>query len=364
MPEVESRRHVRRSRWFVAGCAVMIAALLVLVLVLDGRFSPTSPERPTAASPTAATREPSDGGGSSAGDAPAVVPFSSVQKLSMTFPDRQSTDKASFAVEAGEDYLVSFDVNTEKPAGSDGVGFMLGVRLSCTDESGEVVGQVGGTENLNTGKPVTLSNQFLFSAGRDGIVTCVMLANAPNAEVAAKGTQFGVDVTWKVVQPVGVAVAATPLYPLPLVIPARSTKQLLSRDIPVSSLTQRHLDVLTSLQLTTCTNTGGSTEDGTQWCAEGVIDPTGSHFRFEVRYDVIDADGSVCGTIDSGRRSEYLDTYRHHQLYHVGKSVKIPADLCGDTIRTSVNLRNEGPAGLLVHRQNTSMVTMETRHAT
>lgn len=164
--------------------------------------------------------------------------------------------------------------------------------------------------------------------------------------------------------PVGLALPAQPAASLPLVVPSGSSQVLLTRDVPVERLTQRRLDVLTSLQLTTCTGPGGSTEDGTQWCTEQVIDPTGTHFRFEVRYDVLGSDGQVCGTIDSGRRTEYLDTYRHHQLYHVPKSVAVPTELCGPTIRTSVNVRNDGPAGLLVHRAGTSMVTLETRPVT
>ncbi|MEE1650735.1 hypothetical protein V1260_08005 [Brachybacterium sp. J144] len=361
MPEAESRRHIRRTRWVVVALAGLFALVLLAVLVLDGRVTTHPEPAPTADSTRPTSPDPSDAGSASASPGPSVAPFSAVQRLSMTFPEKQRTDRTSFAVEEGETYLLQFDVDAEKPAGSPGYGFMLGLTLQCTDQDGRGVATLSGTQNLLTGEPVTLSNQLVMTPARDGVITCSMLANAPDADLAAQGTGFAVDVTWKVTEPVGLALPAQPAESLPVVIPASSSQVLLTRDVAVEELAQRRLDVLTSLQLTTCTGPGGSTEDGTQWCTEDVIDPTGSHFRFEVRYDVIGADGQVCGTIDSGRRTEYLDIYRHHQLYHVAKSVAVPTELCGPTIRTSINLRNDGPAGLLVHRAGTSMVTMETR---
>ncbi|GAA1327092.1 hypothetical protein GCM10009592_13560 [Brachybacterium rhamnosum] len=373
MPEVESRRHIRRSRWVAAAAALLVVLLVVLVLVLDGRlFSNGGSGEPTAGATSSPGGDPSDaGGGPSDGgssasdgggtDAAGTVPFSAVEKMSMRFPSEKRTQSRSFNVEAGETYLLRFDVSTEKPADSPGNGFMLGVRLECTDEQGKQVATTGGTQNLLTGDPVTLTNQVVLAPRASGVYRCSLLANAPDAALAAKGTAFALDVTWKVTEPVGVALPAQASTQLPAVIPTGATRQIFSQDVPVASLTQRRLDVLASLYLTSCTGPGGSTEGGTQWCTQEVIDQTGSHYRFEVRYDVIGSDGNVCGTIDSGRREEYLDTYRHHQLYHVEKSVTVPADLCGDTIRTSVNLLNRGPAGLLVHGENTSMVTMETR---
>lgn len=370
MPEVESRRHIRRSRWVVAAAALLVTLLVILVLALDGRlFSKGGPEEsPTSGAITSSDAgggtsdgggSPSDGGADTAG----TVPFSSVEKMSMRFPSEKRTQSRSFNVEAGKNYLLRFDVSTEKPADSPGNGFMLGVRLECTDQRGAQVATTGGTQNLLTGDPVTLTNQVVLTPSTSGVYSCSLLANAPDAALAAKGTAFALDVTWKVTEPVGVALPAQVTKQLPAVIPTGATRQIFAQDVPVASLTQRRLDVLASLYLTSCTGPGGSTEDGTQWCTQEVIDQTGSHYRFEVRFDVIGSDGKVCGTIDSGRRDEYLDTYRHHQLYHVEKSVTVPVDLCGDTIRTSVNLLNRGPAGLLVHGENTSMVTMETRPA-
>ena len=368
MPEVESRRHIRRSRWVVAAAALLVALLVILVLALDGRlFSKDGPEEnPTSGATSSSDAgggtsygggSPSDGGADTAG----TVPFSSVEKMSMRFPSEKRTRSRSFDVEAGKTYLLRFDVSTEKPADSPGNGFMLGVRLECTDEQGAQVATTGGTQNLLTGEPVTFANQVVLTPSRSGVYSCSVLANAPDADLAAKGTAFALDVTWKVTEPVGVALPTKTSTQLPAVIPSGATRQIFAQDVPIASLSQRRLDVLTSLYLTTCTGPGGSTEDGTQWCTEDHIDPTGSHYRFEVRFDVIGADGKVCGTIDSGRRTEYLDTYRHHELYHVEKSVMVPTELCGETIRASVSVRNDGPAGLLVHRQNTSMVTMETR---
>lgn len=376
MPEARMRtgaqRHARmrakRSVWALIAVS-MLAVLALLLVVMDVRPGGPGDGTPPSAVPSSETdsgSEETEGTGeveTSPAQRPALVPFSAVQTIPMTFPGKERSESRSFSVSAGEKYLLRFDVDAEKPAKSDGHSFMLGVSLDCTDEKGRSVASLGGTENLLTGDPVTFSNQVVLAPERDAVYTCSMLANAPDAELAARGTSFSVHSTWKVEKAVGIAAPGAHVGSLPRVIPEETGQEVLRRDIPVAALTQRELEVLVSLQLTTCTGPGGSTEGGTQWCTPDVIDPTGSHFRFEVRFDVIGADGKKCGTIDSGRRHEYLNTYQHHQLYHVEKSIVIPSDLCGDRIRTSVNLRNSGPAGLLVHENATSMVTLENRRA-
>lgn len=186
MPEAESRRRFWRGRWTVVTSLGLLALILLTVLVLDGRTSTPPEPTPAVDSTQPSSPDPSDGGSPSVPAAPSLPPFSDVQRLSMTFPEKQRTDPASFTVTAGETYLLQFDVETEKPAASPGVGFMLGLSLQCTDQDGRDVATLGGTQNLLTGEPVILSNQLLLTPTRDGLVTCSMLVNAPDADIAAR----------------------------------------------------------------------------------------------------------------------------------------------------------------------------------
>lgn len=134
-----------------------------------------------------------------------------------------------------------------------------------------------------------------------------------------------------------------------------------SEVVPLSELAEGHLHMNASLNLTTCTGVGGSREDGRTWCGEDDIDTRASTFEVETRMDVIGANGAVCGAIDSSRESMHLERFRHHQLLHVERYAEVPEELCGDRVRISLLVANTGPASLVVHRQNSSMITTETR---
>ena len=266
-----------------------------------------------------------------------------------------------FTLGAGEAYVATVDVATEKPPDSEGVNIFLGMRLTCTDAAGEVIGTAGGTENLLTGEPVTLSNQVLLRPERSGVHQCSVLLNAPNDDGASAGTTFELDTTWSVSPADGLAIQTAAVERLPMTIPAGSRQMTFGDVIPLAELDEGRLQLHASLNLTTCTGIGGSREDGRTWCTEDDIDFAGSTYEIETRIDVIAPNGSVCDAIDAWRESVHLQHYRHHQLLHVERDVEIPDDLCGDRVRVSVLIDNSGPASLVVHRENSSLISTGTR---
>ncbi|MGP9604649.1 hypothetical protein ACT3SY_17765 [Brachybacterium sp. AOP42-E1-35] len=332
--------------------SIVVASLVMVLAVLWGRtmIEPDEPSTP-APGPTA----PSDGG-----NGREVPPLRVEETASLTVPQEAQVAAREFTLESGKAYVATVDVATEKPADSDGVNIFLGMRLTCTDTEGEVIGTAGGTENLLTGEPVTLSNQVLLRPERSGVHRCSVLLNAPSDAGASAGTTFELDTTWTVSPAEGLAVQTAAVERLPMTIPAGSRQMTFGEVIPLAELEGR-LQMHASLNLTTCTGIGGSREDGRTWCTEDDVDFGGSTYEIETRIDVIAPNGSVCDAIDAWRESIHLQHYRHHQLLHVERDVEIPDELCGDRVRVSVLIDNSGPASLVVHRESSSLISTGSR---
>ncbi|MGP5090397.1 hypothetical protein [Brachybacterium tyrofermentans] len=315
-------------------------------------------------------REPDDGSSSEAttrtatppsSDTARLPPFRSTETASLTVPQDARVASGEFTLEKGAAYVVTVDVATEKPADSAGVNIFLGARLECTDPSGDVLGTAGGTENLLTGEPVTLSSQLLLRPSRDGVYHCDVLLNAPSDAGASAGTTFTLETTWAVASVEGLAVQTPAVERLPMTIRAGAREMAFGEVIPLSELSEGHLQMHASLNLTTCTGFGGSREDGRTWCGKDDIDTGASTFEVETRMDVIGSNGAVCGAIDASRTDMHLKRFRHHQLLHVERYAAVPDEVCGDRVRISVLIENTGPASLVVHRENSSMITTEAR---
>lgn len=143
-----------------------------------------------------------------------------------------------------------------------------------------------------------------------------------------------------------------------MTVAAGSREFAFSQLVSGSGFEGGQLRVLASLHVTTCTGVNGSREKGKAWCAGQDIDESGNTFAAETRLDVIGDDGTVCGTLDVEKREVEIDKWRHHQLLHLDRKVAVPAELCGSRLRVSVVVDNQGPAAIVVHGQNSSLVTV------
>ena len=116
---------------------------------------------------------------------------------------------------------------------------------------------------------------------------------------------------------------------------------------------------LTSLHLTTCTIVNGSREDGRAWCAKDELDEAGSTVNAEMRAELVDAGGAVCGDLGTAATGpDHIDLYRHHRLLSLELTEVLPESPCGETVRVTVNVHNHGPAPLVVHRSNSSLAVV------
>lgn len=343
MPPDQARRARLPLTWILAALAV--AALVALALILP------DPERPGGSE------------GSEAPTTPTALPLESTESTTLTVPQDVRIAERSIDLVGGSSYLVTVEVTTEKPEGSAGEAMYMGIGLQCASHDPQADGRsVGGTQNLLDGEQTTFRNQLLLTPEVDARYSCNITASNPYEEVAAAGVTVEINGTWIIDRATGLALETEVDEMLPATVPTGEVQVVLKQTIPLAELTERsdrRLRVLSSLHVTTCTGVNGSREAGRAWCAEEDIDETGSDVIDTLRLEVLDSRGAVCAVIAESRGSAQIDRHRHHQLFAADETADLRDEPCGETLRISRVIENRGPASLVVHSSNTSMITLE-----
>lgn len=348
----ERQQSRRATRWWVAGGAALVALVLVITVIgLRGevRNDPASPtpEAPQSTGSPTPTLPPA-----------AVPPVSVADDAPLMLPQELRAAHGDFYLEAGKAYLARAEVSTVKPADEPGLGMYLGVTFSCSGEGGGASDWIGGTENLLPGEPVTYRNQLVLRPEQSQVVSCSVRANAPYDDVAAAGATIDLDIHWTVTEIDGAAASTPPEDRLPMTVASGDRSFAFTESFAAENLRPQRVEMLSSLHLTTCTVVNGSREAGRTWCAQDDLDEAGSEFDAELRVDVLDANGEVCETVGQELTAETLPLERHHQLLSLSAEFDLPEGLCGDTLRASVVVDNRGPASLVVHASNSSLITL------
>lgn len=332
----------RRTLLLVAGALLTVLALVLAVTLLRGGPEPDAPD----ANPTPPPYP--------------LAPVTTTDTTSLTVPQETRFAESTFWAEAGTTYLVTMDLTSTKPEGSGGSSMYLGVTLSCSPQDGGPGISEGGTQNMLTGEQTEYRNQGLITVPEDGPVDCSIKANAPYDDVASRDTTFTVDGTWHA-EAVGEDSRQASTDDLPRTVAAGDEPVVLTEDLPLADGASTDLRVLTSLHLTTCTGVDGSRENGRAWCSKDQVDETGSTATVTVRADLLDVNGTVCAELGSTSTTpDRIDRYRHHRLLSLELEPTLPAEPCGDTVRVSTSVANAGPAPLVVHQLNSTLVVAET----
>lgn len=342
-------------------CVVVIGVTVAIMLMTwpDGQVGvPQEPasEASNSGSPGPA---PEPAPAPEPGSTEPAPPYSVVDRSPLTLPEKVRFADGSVALKAGSTYLVRFALTTVKPESAPGVGMYLNVSFSCQQSGGTGFGSIGGTENLLPGKPVTYTNQLLLRPARDGVYRCGVLASAPNDKVAAKGTRVGLDASWRVTEVDAAAAQADSSRTLPLTLPSGGTASPLQAQVPLDD--PATLDGLLTLHVTTCTGVNGSREGGRTWCSDPVIDGRGNTMTVQLRTELLDAHGRACAVLDEQTRRVRIDKWLHHDLVPLHLHAAIPPQPCGVTARTTLTVRNAGPAAVVLHAANSSLITTTSR---
>lgn len=339
--------------WWV-GSVVVVTVLLAIGIwatISGPQQEPASIESPAASSsaPPSPTLLPA-----------AEPPVGVEDRASLTLPEEVRLAAGTMYLRAGESYLVRFDLSTVKPRSASGVGMYLGVSFSCVTADGTGAGSIGGTENLVPGEPVSYRNTLVLEPRKDGIHRCNVLANAPYDNVGAKGTTVQLDAYWRVDRIAeGDAVEqADADQTLPRLLPADESSVVLEQTV-----TARPQDVVTALatvHMTTCTGVNGSREQGRTWCRTSAIDERGNTVSARLLIDLVDSSGKVCDHLADETRTVGIDKWVHHDLLSFDEVGAMPTEPCSRTARVRIQLTNSGPAGLVVHGKNSSLVAVST----
>lgn len=334
------RSPLRRSLWIAAG-ALAVPALVFGLLVGGGGEDPA----PVTATTTVASTPPPY----------ASAPYAVTDRTELTVPEETRFAQGTFWAEADAQYVVTMNLQSTKPEGSGGRSMYLGVTLGCSPQAGGAGISAGGTQNMLTGEETVYSNQGVISVPEDGGVDCSIKLSAPYDDVASNGTTFPVKATWEV-RKVDAATEASTEEVLPTTIAAGATDDVLTAELPVDGATGE-LRVLSSLHLTTCTIVNGSREDGRAWCPENALDEQGSTVTLQARVELVDDGGAVCAELGTEEiPADRIDLYRHHRLLSLAVDAAVSEEPCGRTARVTVSAHNDGPAPLVVHRSNSTLL--------
>ncbi|MGP9539873.1 hypothetical protein ACT3SP_17925 [Brachybacterium sp. AOP43-C2-M15] len=346
MPETGPGSAGSRRTWLAGGAALLVAlAVIIGIAVVRGGGDGD----PSATSPSSAAPSPPP--------FPAA-PVSHADVATLTVPEETRFAQSTFWAEAGTTYAVTMDLRSTKPEGSGGRSMYLGVTLSCSPQAGGPGISVGGTQNMLTGEETEYRNQGLISVPEDGPIDCSIKASAPYDDVASDGTTFAIDGTWRAEQAEDGATEA-PEDGLPRNLADDAVDDVLLAEVPLEELGEGELRALASLHLTTCTIVNGSREDDRAWCSKDDLDEAGSTASVELRAELVDAGGEVCEVLgEETTEPDYIDLYRHHRLLSLELVETVPGTPCGDTVRVSASVHNDGPAPLVVHRSNSSLVVV------
>lgn len=283
-------------------------------------------------------------------------PFRVDDDAPLTLPEEVRLAPGAFYLRGGETYVVSFDLTTVKPEDAPGIGMYLGVSFSCSEQDGRGVGSIGGTENLQPGDPVSYINHIVIEPREDGVYTCGVLARAPYDHVAAKGTTVELDATWRVTETAGTVAEAESGQRLPMTVDPDGSAVAIEQGTAAESDTD--VTALATVHMTTCTGVNGSREQGRAWCSKPVIDERGNSATFRLLIDLVDEEGKVCDRLVDDRQDVTIDKWIHHDMLSVESATRTPKSPCSTTARARVYLENDGPAGLVIHESNTSLIVI------
>jgi len=337
----------RRWGWGLGALAVVL--LLIVGLVLVVRPGP-EPSPPPEGGPS--TTE------STLGPPSAEEPMVTQENATLTVPDTLRLEPQDFEADEGATYLLEFEATTSKPEDSPGDAMYFGASLACSGPEEGTLRSVGGTQNVRTGETVTIRNQFLLTIETPGRHLCRISLNSPNEDAAAKGTTAEITSTWSATMLEEPAFEARADQRLPRVVDSGDRALAFRYETDLDDLRQRRIDLLSTLHLTTCTGVNGSRENGRAWCDEESVDLDGSTLEVSYRADVVDARGEVCDTRTLASTRTSIVRFTHHRVMHQDLSTREPLSSCGDTVALHVVVENFGPAPVVIHQSNSTLLAL------
>lgn len=284
-----------------------------------------------------------------------------VGQSTLQLPGEIQSATVSFTAKKGEKRVVTLDTEITFSADSGRKRALYAtVGIACGPVDGDGPGAANsGTENLVESTTRELQRTVVYTAPSAGPQRC-------NARFSAKTW----DADYADAKAYLVAHLATSVPAEPFAYEARpeqdgpviieSGEGQIVIDEVFSLDTHRTVESMTvsiSSHLTSCVIENGS-KDGTEenLCRGSFIDWEGSRLSSSVKVELLDG-ADVCREMMVDSELLEIDHLVHHRMLNSRHSIASFLDApCGDRIRVQQDLRNDGPAAVVLHRGSSSVV--------
>ncbi|WP_178945240.1 hypothetical protein [Kocuria sp. TGY1127_2] len=270
-------------------------------------------------------------------------------------PGKFTSKDLRFKAQPHKQHWVSIEMKAEMPLSKAKAAFLKGT-ATCHDDTGHQVFRKQATENILQNDSAVFDLDGVLNTGDyAGTISCELAVEAPSGEAAARGVEVSASTYLAVSDPLAQGKDVRSTKALPQTLGSGSSRTLYQEtdSIPQGS---RHMQVSLVLQTTSCTIVNGSRDPNASGplCNRSLLDKGGSQLRTVINGQVLDAQGRICSQLKSISADHKVTYDQHHFVLSLGSSdTGIPS--CGKSVRFSVKIVNEGPAGAVIHSEGTSM---------
>ncbi|WP_129660266.1 hypothetical protein [Rothia uropygialis] len=273
----------------------------------------------------------------------------------MKVPGKFTSKDLRFKAQPHKQYWVSTEMKTEMPRSKAKAAFLKGT-ATCQDDAGHQVFRKQATENILQNDSAVFDLDGVANTGDyAGTISCELKVEAPSGEAAARGVEISASAYLAVSDPVAQAKDVPSAKALPQTLGSGKSTTLYQETEPIPQ-GSRHMQVSLVLQTTSCTIVNGSRDPNAArpLCNRSLLDKNGSQLSTVINGQVLDAQGRVCSQLKSISATHKVTYDQHHFVLSLGSSdIDVPS--CGQSVRFSAEVANEGPAGVVIHSEGTSM---------
>jgi len=282
-------------------------------------------------------------------------------RSTFTLPGEEKMATVSFFAKKGEKRVIGLDVEATFEADSGRKRALYStVGIACGPVEGNGKGAASsGTENLLDSTTRNMRRTLVYTAQSAGTHRCNarFAANTWDSEYAVAEVHLSSTLATSR-DPVGFALEARPDQEHPVVVRSGEARVVVDETFVLDrGRAPEGMSVSVSSHLTSCVIENGS-KDGTEQnlCQGELINREGSLVSSSTTVEMLQGT-AVCREMTVDSESFGIDHLVHHRM--IGSRHTVDSFLdepCGERIRVRQDLRNEGPAAVVFHRNSSSVV--------
>ena len=282
-------------------------------------------------------------------------------RSTFALPGEEKMATVSFSAKKGERRVIGLDVEATFEAESGRKRALYStVGIACGPVDGNGEGEASsGTENLLNSTTRNMRRTLVYTAPSAGTHRCNarFAANTWDPDYADAEVHLSSKLATSR-DPAGFALEARPDPQHPVVVRSGEDRVVVDETFVLDrSRAPEGMSVSISSHLTSCVIENGS-KDGTEQnlCQGELIDREGSLVSSSTTVEMLQGE-AVCREMTVDSEIVGIDHLVHHRMLGSRHTVdSFLDDPCGEKIRVRQDLRNEGPAAVVFHRNSSSVV--------